>query len=229
MADKGARILVVDDEPQIRKLLAVSLEAHGYEVDMAATGGEAIQRAASFRPDLMIVDLGLPDMDGREVITRVREWSGAPIIVLTVRDQEKEKIGVLDSGADDYVTKPFATGELLARVRVSLRRAAATESEPVLQCGRLAVDLAHRRVTVDDREVKLTPTEYEILKTLAMNMGRVITHRQLLKAIWGNVYYEDNHYIRVYINQLRRKIEENPAQPRHIITESGVGYRLTGT
>ena len=228
MMENGARVLIVDDEPQIRKLLTVSLKAHGFITDEAATGKEGINQAAFFKPDLMIIDLGLPDIDGNEVIRSIREWSNAPIIILTARDQEKEKIESLDAGADDYVTKPFSMGELMARMRVCLRRMAAGESEPILTCGGLTVDLIQRRVTVDGREVKLTPTEYEIIKLLAQNAGRVLTHRQLLKAVWGNSYDEDTHYIRVYIGQLRRKIENDPARPKYIITESGVGYRLMG-
>jgi two-component system, OmpR family, KDP operon response regulator KdpE len=226
MDEGGARILVIDDEQQIRKLLTVSLEAHGYKVSCVPGGSDGIREVIAFRPDLVVVDLGLPDMDGKEVIRQIREWSQIPIIALTVRDQEKEKIEALDSGADDYVTKPFSVGELLARIRVSLRRTATMENEPVISCGGLVVDLAHRRVTVESREVKLTPTEYELIKLLARNVGRVLTHRQLLKAVWGNVEYDDIHYIRVYIGQLRRKIEGDPAQPKYIITESGVGYRL---
>ena len=228
MMENGARVLIVDDEPQIRKLLTVSLKAHGFITDEAATGKEGINQAAFFKPDLMIIDLGLPDIDGNEVIRAIREWSNAPIIILTAHDQEKEKIESLDAGADDYVTKPFSMGELMARMRVCLRRMAAGESEPILSCGGLTVDLIQRRVSVDGREVKLTPTEYEIMKLLAQNAGRVLTHKQLLKAVWGNAYDEDTHYIRVYIGQLRRKIEKDPAQPKYIITESGVGYRLMG-
>lgn len=226
MTGKGLRILVIDDEPQIRKLLRVSLSAHGYEIDEAATGGEGINRLAIFKPDLAIVDLGLPDMDGKAVVKAIREWSQTPLVVLTARDQEQEKIEALDAGADDYVTKPFSVGELMARMRVAFRRAATAENEPVINCGDLVVDLLQRRVTVADREIKLTPTEYELMKVLAQHRGRVLTHRQLLKAVWGMAYNEDTHYIRVYIGQLRRKIEENPTQPNYIITESGVGYRL---
>jgi len=226
MTDKGLRILVIDDEPQIRKLLRVSLSAHGYEIDEAATGEEGINRLAIFKPDLAIVDLGLPDMDGKAVVKAIREWSQTPLVVLTARDQEQEKIEALDAGADDYVTKPFSVGELMARMRVSFRRAATAENEPVINCGDLVVDLLQRRVTVAEKEIKLTPTEYELIKVLAQHRGRVLTHRQLLKAVWGTAYNEDTHYIRVYIGQLRRKIEANPTQPRHIITESGVGYRL---
>jgi len=224
--DKGMRILVIDDEPQIRKLLKVSLGAHGYEIEEAATGAEGISRAATFKPDFLIIDLGLPDMDGKKVVQQIREWSQTPIIVLTARDQEQEKIEALDAGADDYVTKPFGMGELMARMRVSLRRAASSENDPILTCGELIIDLVARRVTVSGREIKLTPTEYELIKILAQHRGRVLTHKQLLKAVWGSTYNEDTHYIRVYIGQLRRKIEENPTRPRYIITESGVGYRL---
>ena len=222
------RILVIDDEPQIRKLLKVSLGAHGYHIDEASTGQDGINRVALFKPDLIILDLGLPDIDGKEVVIRIREWSSLPIIILTARDQEKEKIDALDAGADDYVTKPFGIGELMARIRVSLRHVANSEEEPVISCGDLAIDLAQRRVTIGEREVKLTPTEYDIMKVLAQNAGKVLTHKQLLKTVWGSAYDGDTHYIRVFIGQLRRKIEENPTQPRYIITESGIGYRLLG-
>ncbi|GMA97291.1 response regulator [Pelosinus sp. IPA-1] len=224
--EKGARILIVDDEPQIRRLLKVSLTAHSYEIDECQTGQEGINRVAIFKPDLILLDLGLPDMDGKAVVEAIREWSKIPIIILTARDQENEKIAALDAGADDYVTKPFSMGELLARLRVALRHTVTVESSPVITCGELMIDLVARHVTRNDKEIKLTPTEYEILKILAQNIGRVLTHKQLLKAVWGTAYNEDTHYIRVYIGQLRRKVEENPAQPKYIITESGVGYRL---
>jgi len=226
--EKGARILIIDDEAQIRKLLSVSLRAHGFVTEEVATGRDGINRTAFFKPDLMIVDLGLPDMDGKEIIRAIRQWSNAPLIVLTARDQEQEKIDALDAGADDYITKPFSIGELMARIRVCLRRMAAGENEPLLICGGLTVDLIQRRVTVDGHEIKLTPTEYEIMKLLAQHAGRVLTHKQLLKAVWGNSYEGDTHYIRVYVGQLRRKIENDPAQPKYIITESGIGYRLMG-
>lgn len=226
--EHGARVLVIDDEPQIRKLLGVSLKAHGFILDEAATGKDGVNKAVYFKPDLLIVDLGLPDMDGREVIRTIREWSAAPIIILTAHDQEQEKIESLDAGADDYVTKPFSMGELMARMRVCLRRMATGESEPILACGGLTVDLVQRRVYVEGREVKLTPTEYELIKLLAQNAGRVLTHKFLLKTVWGSTYGDDTHYIRVYIGQLRRKIEKDPAQPKYIVTESGVGYRLMG-
>lgn len=223
-----ARILIIDDEPQIRKLLNVSLKAQGFVTEDAVSGQDGINQAAIFKPDLMIVDLGLPDIDGKEVVLQIRDWSNAPIIILTARDQEQEKIDALDAGADDYVAKPFSMGELMARIRVCLRRMATGDNDPLLICGGLTVDLSQRRVTVDGREVKLTPTEYEIIKLLAQNAGRVLTHKQLLKAVWGNTNYTDTHYVRVYVGMLRRKIENDPAQPKYIITESGIGYRLMG-
>ncbi|MCE5285634.1 MAG: response regulator [Pelosinus sp.] len=225
---EGMRVLIIDDEPQIRKLLNVSLHAQSYAVEEAATGQDGINKAAIFKPDLLIVDLGLPDIDGKEVVKQIRQWSHSPIIVLTVREEEQDKIEALDAGADDYVTKPFGMGELMARMRVCLRRMSADANEPVLTCGALSVDLVQRRVVVDGREVKLTPTEYEIIKIMAQHAGRVLTHKQLLKAVWGNAYNEDTHYVRIYVGQLRRKIEKDPAQPHYIITESGVGYRLMG-
>lgn len=226
MTEKGLRILIIDDEPQIRKLLNVSLKAYGYHLCEAVNGLEGIQQAVVFKPDLAIVDMGLPDMDGKDVIRRIREWSAMPLIVLTARDQEPEKIEALDAGADDYILKPFGMGELMARMRVCLRRTATNDSEPVLTCGGLTVDLLQRRVSVDEREIKLTPTEYELIKFMMQHAGRVLTHKQLLKAVWGSSYNEDMHYIRIYISQLRRKIEQNPTQPRYIVTESGIGYRL---
>ena len=228
MTEKGLRVLIIDDEPQIRKLLKVSLQTHSYQLSEAENGQEGIQQAAAFKPDLAIVDLGLPDMDGKAVIQQIREWSAMPIIILTARDQEQEKIAALDAGADDYITIPFGIGELMARMRVCLRRMATSDSEPILRCGGLAVDLLQRRVTVDEREIKLTPTEYELIKFMMQHAGRVLPHKQLLKAGWGNAYNEDTHYIRIYIGQLRRKIEQDPAQPRYIVTESGIGYRLMG-
>jgi len=228
MTETGARILVIEDDPQIRKLLRVSLGAHGYDVDEAKTGQDGLYQVANFKPDLIILDLGLPDIDGKEVVQRIREWSQIPIVILSARDQEREKVEALDAGADDYITKPFGISELLARMRVSIRRSVHTEGEPILTCGNLVVDVAQRRVSMDKREIKLTPTEYDLLKELIMNAGKVLTHKQLLKAVWGSNYMEDTHYIRVYIGQLRRKIEEDPTQPRYIISEPGVGYRLIG-
>ncbi|QGP93914.1 KDP operon transcriptional regulatory protein KdpE [Neomoorella glycerini] len=226
MTANGARVLIIDDELPIRRLLKVALAAYGYELAEASSGQEGLQQAAVLHPDLIILDLGLPDVDGLEVIKRLREWSQAPIIILSVREQESEKIKALDAGADDYVTKPFSMGELLARMRVAWRHAAKTTDEPVLSLGELTIDLAHRLVKMKGREVKLTPIEYEILKNLALHAGRVLTHHHLLRTIWGPEYEEETHYLRVYIGQLRRKIEPDPANPRYIITEPGVGYRL---
>lgn len=226
MQDKGARVLIIDDENQIRRMLKVALSAHGYETAAASSGQDGLNQAAIFHADLIILDLGLPDMDGLEVLKQLREWTQVPIIVLSVREMENDKIHALDSGADDYVSKPFSIGELLARMRVALRHAAKTEDEPILRFGELTVDLARRHVTLDSKEVKLTPTEYDILKNLVIHAGKVLTHRQLLKAIWGVDYQEQAHYLRVYIGQLRKKIEPDITRPKYIITEPGVGYRF---
>ncbi len=226
MNENNTHVLVIDDEPQICKLLRLSLKVHGYGVQETSTGKEGIAMAALRKPDIIIVDLGLPDMDGKEVVTKIREWSDVPIIILTARGQEQEKIDALDVGADDYLTKPFGVGELMARMRVALRRAAHSESDPIINCGDLVINLAERRVIVAGQEIKLTPTEYDILKLLAQHIGKVLTHKQLLKAVWGNTNEEDNHYIRVYIAQIRRKIEGDSAQHKYIFTEPGIGYRL---
>jgi len=221
-------VLVVDDEPQLRRFLRASLPAQGYRLVEAATGEEALREAAARAPDLVLLDLGLPDLDGVEVTRRLREWSAAPIVVLSARDQEGDKIRALDAGADDYLTKPFGTGELLARMRVALRHAARGEAadEPVVTTGDLRVDLASRRVAVGERDVRLTRTEYRLLALLARHAGKVLTHRQLLKEVWGPGAVEQTHYLRVYMGQLRHKIETDPAQPRYLLTETGVGYRL---
>jgi len=226
MESKGPRVLIVDDEAPIRRMLKISLDGHGFEIDEAVTGEGAVLRAAVFKPDIVLLDLGLPDIDGKDVIKQIRDWSTVPIIILTARDQETEKIEALDAGADDYVTKPFSMGELLARMRVAIRRSVHVDTNPIIKCGDVTIDLSHRRVTRAAEEVRLTPTEYELLKTLATHMGKVLTHKQLLKTVWGNAYQNDTQYLRVYINQLRRKVEDNPTQPRYIITESGVGYRM---
>jgi two-component system KDP operon response regulator KdpE len=226
MPSEGARILVIDDEKQILRMLKVALEGNGYDVAEAASGHDGLNQTAVFHPDLIILDLGLPDMDGVEVIKRLREWTRTPIIILSVREHEDDKIDALDAGADDYVTKPFSMGELLARLRVALRHVAKTDDEPILTFGELTMDLARRNVILQGQEIKLTPTEYEILKYLALQAGRVVTHRQLLRAIWGPNYQEQTHYLRIYIGQLRHKIETDPSQPTYIITEPGVGYRL---
>lgn len=226
METKGARILIIDDEPQMRRLLKVALTAHGYETRETETGQEGINQAAVFRPDLIILDLSLPDIDGIEVVRRLRGWSRAPVIILSVREQENDKITALDAGADDYVTKPFSMGELLARIRTALRHTTGDRDEPVLAFGSLAIDIPRRQVMVDEQEIKLTPTEYELLRTLAVNAGRVLTHRQLMRAVWGPSYELETNYLRVYVRQLRHKIEPDPSRPRHIVTEPGVGYRF---
>ncbi len=207
-------------------MLKAALEGYGYDIAEASSGHEGLAQAAIFHPDLIVLDLGLPDMDGIEVIKRLREWTKTPTIVLSVREHEDDKIEALDAGADDYVTKPFSMGELLARIRVELRHAAKTEDEPVLAFGELVLDIARRNVTLREQEVKLTPTEYEILKYLALQADRVVTHRQLLRAVWGPNYQDQTHYLRIYIGQLRHKIETDPSQPAYIITEPGVGYRF---
>jgi two-component system KDP operon response regulator KdpE len=221
-------VLVVDDEPQLRRFLRASLPAQGYRLIEAASGEEALREAAARAPDLVLLDLGLPDLDGVEVTRRLREWSTAPILVLSARDQEQDKIRALDAGADDYLTKPFGTGELLARMRVALRHAGRSETsdEPVVATGALEVDLGSRRVTVGGRQVRLTRTEYRLLAMLARHAGKVLTHRQLLKEVWGPNAVEQTHYLRVFMGQLRHKIEDDPAQPHYLLTETGVGYRL---
>jgi two-component system KDP operon response regulator KdpE len=226
MSVDGVRILVVDDEKQIRRMLRAALEGYGYDIAEAASGHEGLSQTSVFHPDVIILDLGLPDIDGIEVIERLREWTQVPVIVLSVREHEDDKIKALDVGADDYVTKPFSMGELLARIRAALRRTAGSEDTPILTFGELSIDIAHRNVSVRGEEVKLTPTEYEVLKYLSQQAGRVVTHRQLLKAVWGSNYQEHSQYLRVYVGQLRRKLELDPSQPAYIITEPGVGYRL---
>ncbi|OWR31059.1 DNA-binding response regulator [Saccharibacillus sp. O23] len=223
----GARILVVDDEPQIRKLLRVTLAAHGYAVQEAETGEEGVMQASLSPHDLIVLDLGLPDLTGMQVLERIREWSTVPVIVLTAKDQERDKIAALDAGADDYVTKPFGMGELVARIRVALRHTVKSAEEPVIRSGNLSIDLAQRAVERQGERVKLTPTEYDLLKTLASHAGKVVTQRQLLQKVWGSQHDEgDSHYLRIYIGHLRKKLEEDPSQPRLIVTEPGVGYRF---
>lgn len=219
------RVLVVDDEAPIRRYLRAALGAQGLTVYESASGLEAITAVLNHRPDIIILDLGLPDIDGIEVTRRLREWSQTPIIILSVREAEQDKIAALDAGADDYLTKPFGTGELLARMRVALRKQASSPNEPVFQTGGLSVDFSRRVVMVNDREVQLTPTEYDLLKVLATHAGKVITHRQLLRQVWGEGY-EDMHILRVNISNLRGKLEPDPSRPTYIHTEPGVGYRL---
>jgi len=222
----GLRVLVIDDERAIRRFLRVSLSAHGHKVLEAETGKDGLASAASQRPDLIILDLGLPDLDGVEVAKRIREWTQTPIIILSVRDQEETKVAALDVGADDYLTKPFGVSELLARIRVAVRHAAPSQDEPVFATGDLQVDFARRLVTVGGREISLTPTEYELLRVLVANAGKVVIHRQLLSKVWGPGYDRDTHLLQVTMSTLRHKIEADPARPQFLVTEPGVGYRL---
>lgn len=226
MTEGGARILVVDDEQAIRRFLRVTLDAQGYQVYEAKTGKEALRAVPACRPDVVILDLGLPDMEGHEVIRSLREWSPVPILVLSVREHETEKITALDAGADDYVTKPFAVGELTARLRAALRRTANTGNEAVYEVGDLRIDLGRRQVSFSGRQVALTPTEYELLRVLAQHAGRVLTHHQLLRQVWGASYEPETHLLRVNISNLRHKLEPDPSRPQYLLTEPGVGYRL---
>jgi two-component system KDP operon response regulator KdpE len=223
----GARVLIVDDEPQILRFLKPSLAAAGYDVIVAATGKEALKTAATRSPDVIVLDLGLPDMDGKEVIRELRSWSTTPILVLSARDRESEKIAALDLGADDYVNKPFGIGELTARLRAALRHAAQQASEQTrFKAGALEVDVLAHTVTLAGVAVKLTPKEFELLAILVRNAGRVMTHRQILTAVWGPAHTEDLQYLRVLIGQLRQKIKASPDAPELILTEPGIGYRL---
>lgn len=223
-----ALILVIDDEPQIRRFLRASLTAHEHRVLEAATAAEGLRSATEDKPDLILLDLGLPDGDGLVVTRRLREWSATPIIVLSARQNERDKIDALDAGADDYLTKPFGVGELLARIRVALRHTLreGDGASPAFDAGDLRVDLDRRQVFAHGQEVRLTPTEYKLLTTLVQHAGRVVTQQQLLRAVWGPAYAQETQYLRVYMGQLRHKIEKDPARPRFLITEPGVGYRL---
>ncbi|MBS0203157.1 MAG: response regulator [Planctomycetes bacterium] len=223
------RILIIEDELPIRKFLRISLESHGFEVAETDTAAKGIGHAASEPPDAVVLDLGLPDQDGLTVIQRLREWSQVPIIVLSARGRESDKIAALDAGADDYLTKPFGIGELMARLRVALRHSAhlgAKSDAAVFHVGNLIIDQERREILLDGEPVRLTPTEYRLLLVLVRNAGKVITHRQLLKEVWGPNSVSENQYLRVYMGQLRRKLESDPARPRYLITEPGVGYRL---
>ena len=224
--ETSLRVLVVDDELAIRRFLRTSLQAHGYSIYEAQTGEEALSEVIGKRPDLVILDLGLPDMDGIEVTRRLREWSEIPILILSVRDQEKDKIAALDAGADDYLTKPFGVGELMARMRVAVRRIHKGTSEPIFITGNLRLDFSKRIVFLDHAEVSLTPTEYDLLRILAQNAGKVLTHNQIIRAVWGEAYQSEAHLLRVNISNLRKKIEPDSSRPTYIITEPGVGYRL---
>lgn len=219
-------ILIIDDEAQIRRFLRVSLEAAGYRIVEAATGQDGVVQAAMSHPNVVILDLGLPDMSGLEVLVKIREWSAMPIIVLSVQDGEHDKIAALDGGADDYVTKPFTMGELLARLRVATRHAQPLPETPEFRNGHLHVDFVHRHVAVHGQPVKLTATEYNLLLLFIKHAGRVLTHRQILKEVWGPQTVEQTQYLRVYMAQLRKKLELDPGQPQLFLTESGVGYRM---
>ena len=227
MSRPATRVLVIDDEPAIHRFLKPSLEANDYEVLRAASADEGLKRIAADAPDVVVLDLGLPDMDGKEVIGRVREWSDVPIIVLSARDREAEKIAALDRGADDFVNKPFGIGELMARLRAALRHRMQRKGEtPVVSVGGLEIDVLRHRVTWQGSEVALSPKEFDLLAFLARHAGKVATHKQILTAVWGPAHEYDTQYLRVYIGQLRQKIEPNPSDPRFILTEPGIGYRL---
>jgi len=228
MSPNASLLLLVEDELPIRRFLKTSLAAEGYRLAEAESGEQALRLAAQQPPDLVVLDLGLPDMDGQEVLRRLREWLQAPVIILSARDQEQEKIAALDGGADDYVSKPFSTGELLARIRVALRHAArvGNAESSTYACGDLRVDVAAHRVFVNEVEVHLTALEFKLLATLVRHAGKVLTHRFLLKEVWGPLQVHETHYLRVFMANLRRKIEIDSAQPRYLLTEQGVGYRL---
>jgi two-component system KDP operon response regulator KdpE len=222
-------ILVIEDEPPLQKFLRITLQTQQYNVIQAERGEEGIRHAATSQPDVIILDLGLPDMDGVEVMKRLREWSNIPIVVVTARGKEQDKVQALDTGADDYLTKPFSVGELLARVRVALRHRAVADRETgdaVFEVGDLRVDLARREVKVHDRSVHLTPIEFKLMSMLVKNAGRVLTHQQLLREVWGPMSDNETHYVRVYVNQIRQKIETEAARPKYLLTEAGVGYRF---
>ncbi len=222
-------VVLIEDEPQIRRFLRATLTGQGYRLFEATTGADGLVEVGSRQPDVVIVDLGLPDIDGIDVIRRLREWTDVPIIVLSARGQERDKVTALDVGADDYVSKPFGAGELLARIRVALRHTAGASHEgddAAFQVGELRLDLLRRQVFVGDREVRLTPIEYKLLATLVRHAGKVVTHAQLLRDVWGPTHTDQAHYVRVYLAHLRHKLEAEPARPRYLLTEPGVGYRL---
>jgi two-component system KDP operon response regulator KdpE len=227
MSDALARILVIDDEPQIRRFLRLGLEGHGYAVLEAATAEAALRVAVAEQPELVVLDLGLPDREGFEVLSALREWSRVPVLVLSVRSREGEKVRAFELGADDYVVKPFGMAELLARIKAALRRRIEAEvPQPVFRVGGLEVDLSRRIVRVDEAEIRLSPKQYRLLQILVSHAGKVVTHRQLLSDIWGAAHRDDIQYLRVFVRKLRRRIEADPARPRYLLTELGVGYRL---
>ncbi|PJI38731.1 response regulator transcription factor [Ferrovibrio sp.] len=219
-------ILIVDDEKQIRRFLRTGLSVHGYEVIEAESGAEALREASTKAPDLVVLDLQLGDMDGLDVLQRIREWSWLPVLILSVRNREVEKVKALELGADDYITKPFGIAEFIARVNALLRRIPEAIAQPIFSLGDLSIDLARRQVLLDGTEIKLSPKEYALLQYLARHAGKVVTHEQMLREIWGDGHVEDAHYLRIFMRRLRQKVERDPTQPRYIVTEVGVGYRL---
>ncbi len=228
MPEEKELILLIEDEPQMRRFLRITLQGHGYRLVEAGTAQEGLMQAASRNPDVVLLDLGLPDLDGLEVTRRLREWAQTPIIVISAREQEQDKVKALDAGADDYLTKPFSAGELMARIRVALRHAVrqSGKQEPIFVLQNLRVDLAQRQVFIDEKEVHLTPIEYKLLTVLIRHAGRVITHRQLLQEVWGPAHVNEVQYLRVYMTQLRHKLESDPTRPRFLMNEPGIGYRL---
>jgi len=226
MDTKKERILIIDDEKEVRRLLRVTLTAHNFLIDESEDGNTGIIKAAFFKPDLILLDLSLPDIDGLEILKRIREFSAAPVVILSVRESEKDKILALDSGADDYVTKPFSIGELLARIRTAIRHSKKEDNNPVIILEDLKIDLVSRNVYTHNKEIKLSPIEYEILKLLAQNKEKIVTQKYILTKVWGDEYIKESHYLRVYIGQIRKKIEKYPSRPEHLITEPGIGYRL---
>ena len=231
MSERGVTVVVIEDDKQIRRFVRTTLESQNMTVFEAETGQQGLREAAFRKPELIVVDLGLPDTDGIDVIRELRTWTDQPVIVLSARTNEEAKVGALDSGADDYLTKPFSVSELLARIRAQLRRRnrGGQQEKPLVRFGSVLLDLSERRVSRDGIAVHLTPIEYRLLTTLVRHAGRVLTHQQLLREVWGPAYVENQHYLRVYMGHLRHKLEVDPAQPVHIVTETGVGYRLTGT
>lgn len=223
-----SRVLVVDDEPAILRALAANLRARGFETDLAPTGEDALKAAARHRPDVVVLDLGLPGMSGTEVIAGLRGWTTVPIIVLSARNTEREKVTALDAGADDYVTKPFGMDELLARLRAALRRGTPAPEAPLVETPHFSVDLAAKKVTRDGREIRLTPTEWGIVESLVRNVGKLVTHKQLLLEVWGPAYADESNYLRVHMAHIRRKLEPDTRQPRYFLTEPGMGYRFDG-
>jgi len=223
---KKERILIIDDEKEVRRLLRVTLTAHNFLIDESEDGNAGIRKAVFFKPDLILLDLSLPDIDGLEILKQIREFSTVPIIILSVREGENDKVLALDSGADDYITKPFSIGELLARIRAAIRHSKKENNDPVIILGDLKIDLVKRTVYGNDVEIKLSPIEYEILKLLAQNKEKIVTQKYILSRVWGDEYVNESHYLRVYMGQIRKKIEKHPGRPEHLITEPRIGYRL---